>query len=309
MGSRTAEKRKAEPAEGVLDGLVMRHEGTCFWVRVGDRELPCALRGRIRKEAGRVSSAVVVGDRVQVVELPDGTGVVEAVLPRRSELSRPGFGGLPHIVAANLDQLVIVQAAVQPAFKRRLVERFLAVARRGRMEPLVNKCDLVPEATIRSWVAPLDDARVRVLLTSASTGAGVEELRELLRGRASAMAGQSGVGKSSLTNAVCPELGARVSEVSSALNKGRHTTTSSCLYALPDGGYLADTPGIRELALFEDSEESVEESFPEIAETAAGCRFRDCSHLREPACAVRAAVERGAIHPDRFHSYQRMRGN
>lgn len=148
-------------------GIVTRNDGPRFWVQVAGAEISCVLRGRLKKEYQRVSSLLVVGDRVRVNLLPDGTGTVEEVAPRRTELVRPGFRGMPHVMAANVDQLLIVQAARDPRFKRQLVERFLAIARRTGMEPLVvvNKTDLEPEETISGWVAPRPPA------ASSGTGA------------------------------------------------------------------------------------------------------------------------------------------
>jgi len=293
-------------------GIVTRNDGPRFWVDHGSSEVPCILRGKIKKEQQRVTSLVAVGDHVTFDLLPDGTGVIDAVLPRRSELSRPGFHGYVHVIAANIEQLVIVQAAQQPRFKLHLVERFMAIARRGSMEALVvvNKCDLEHEATIASWITPLQKAGVPVILTSAQTGQGLEELRLALQGRTSVFAGQSGVGKSSLVNALYPEAAIRTNAVSAVSNKGRHTTTSSRLYALPGGGYLADTPGIKSLELFDDAtdEAALDDLYPEITDASALCRFRDCRHDREPGCAVKAAVAAGTIRRDRYQNYLRMNG-
>ena len=288
--------------------LVTRQDGTRFWVEAEGAEVPCVLRGRLRREQPRASSPVVIGDEVRVSLLPDGTGAIEAVQPRRTELVRLGFAGLPHVIAANLDLLVIVQAAGQPPFKRRLVERFHLMAQTGRMDALlvVNKCDLQPEPTIQEWIEPLQAADLPVLLASTLDGRGIPEVRARLAGRRSVLAGQSGVGKSSLVNSLFPGLELRTATVSAATNKGRHTTTGSRLYPLPGGGYLADTPGIRTLALHED-EDAATGVFPEIAAAAEGCKFRDCTHSHEARCAVRAAVEDGAIHPDRYRSFVRLR--
>lgn len=295
-----------------LCGIVTRNDGPRFWVNAGSEEMPCVLRGRLKREAQRVTSLVVVGDEVEVEPQPDGTGVVEAIRPRRSELSRPGFHGYTHVIAANVDLLITVQAAAQPRFKLHLAERFLAIARRGRMEAVVvvNKCDLEHEATIRSWIAPLQQAGVRVILTSTHDGRGVEELRSLLEGRVCVLAGQSGVGKSSLVNALFPDANVRTNAVNDTTTKGRHTTTASRLYPLPGGGYLVDTPGIKSLELFEEDteEEVMDDLYPEVASAAAGCKFRNCSHTHEPQCAVKAAVSRGEIRQERYKNYLRMTG-
>jgi len=299
--------RNWQESDAGLVGTVTRSDGPRFWVDAGGREAPYRLRGRLKQEQQRVTSLVVVGDRVHVAEGAGAEGTIEAICPRRSELARPGPAGKTHVIAANVDQLVIVQAAGQPPFKRHLAERFLATAARGRMGAVivVNKCDLETEAAIRDWTAPIEASSAPLVLTSTLDGRGIDALRALLDGRISVLAGQSGVGKSSLVNALYPGTEARTSAISASLNKGRHTTTASRLYPLPHGGYLADTPGIRTLGLFDD-EEAVEGVFPEIVAAAASCKFRDCTHSHETRCAVRAAVERGAIHPDRYQHYLRL---
>lgn len=292
-----------------FSGLITRVEGPRLWVEVDGQEFPCILRGRLKKEQLRQTSLVVVGDLVSGMHQPDGSGVIEEIAPRRSVLERPGFHGYTHVIAANLDQLIVVQAAQQPRFKLHLVERFQLIASRGGLPVVVvvNKADLESEATIRSWTAPLEAAGVQVLLTSSSTGQGLPELRELLVGRLSALAGQSGVGKSSLVNAIFGEAVTKTGLVNALTNKGKHTTTSSRLYSLPGGGYIADTPGIKSLELFEDEEEGAAiELFPEIAAVASGCKFRDCSHQHEPRCAVKAAVEAGEIPAVRYENWLRL---
>lgn len=293
-------------------GIVVRNDGPRLWVDLGTEEIPCVLRGRLKREAQRVTSLVVVGDMVEISRQPDGTGVIETIQPRRSELSRPGFHGYVHVIAANVDQLLFVGSAQQPRFKLHLAERFLAIARRGRMDAVVvvSKADLEHENTLRAWTAPLVQSGVPVLLTSIKTGLGVEELRTLLAGKVSVLAGQSGVGKSSLVNALYPEAAIRTNTVSEVSQKGRHTTTSSRLYGLPGGGYLVDTPGIRSLELMEeDTDEAVvDDLYPEVTAAASGCKFRDCSHTHEPGCAVKQAVARGQIRQDRYRNFLRIQG-
>lgn len=293
----------------MANGFVIGINGPQYVVRADDRDVTCQLRGRLKKERKQVTSLVVVGDEVEVTLLPDGTGAIESVAPRRTELSRPGFGPRTRVVAANLDQLVVVQATRKPAFNRHLVERFLAIASRGGMSGIVvvNKCDLEDPAVVESWLAPLRGANsVPLFLTNAKSGQGVEALRAALAGKASAMVGQSGVGKSSLLNALDPSLKIRTAEISEATQKGRHTTSASRLYPLANGGYLADTPGIRELALFEGDKESLEVVFPEIREAAPFCRFRGCSHSHEPSCMVKAKVAAGEIEQDRYQHFLRL---
>lgn len=292
----------------MTQGLVVGVAGPRYWVRLGDSDVLCALRGRLKRERQQAMSLVVVGDRVEVRMDPDGTGVIEAVAPRRTVLERPGFRDRTRLAAANLDLLVIVQATRQPAFNRHLVERFLAVADRGGMQALlvVNKIDLEEPALVASWLAPLRGLELPVILTCAKDGRGIPELGEALKGRLAAMVGPSGVGKSRLVNALDPGFRARIGEVSEVHQKGRHTTSASRLYPLQGGGYLADTPGIRELALFEGDPESLAIVFPEIVEAAAGCKFRRCSHSHEPHCAVKADVESGRIDRDRYEHFLRL---
>jgi ribosome biogenesis GTPase len=262
----------------------------------------------LKRERQQATSLVVVGDRVTVAVQPDGTGVIQEVAPRRTVLERPGVRERTRLAAANLDLLVIVQATRLPAFNRHLVERFLAIAERGGMSALlvVNKIDLEDPAVVESWLAPLCALDLPTVLTCAKDGRGIEQLRQALTGRLAAMVGPSGVGKSRLVNALDPGFKARVGDVSLVHEKGRHTTSASRLYPLAGGGYLADTPGIRELALFEGDPESIAIVFPEVVEAAAGCRFRRCSHSHEPGCAVKAAVESGTIDRDRYQHYLRL---
>lgn len=294
-------------------GIVTRTEGASVWVATtgagGCVEVPCVLRGRLKKKRLRVTSLVVAGDHVEVERLSSGDVVITGLNDRRSQLSRPGFHGYEHVIAANIDQLVIIQSAAQPSFKRRLVERYLMIARHGGMSPVlvVNKCDLVDRHMVQSWVEPLEAGGMPVLLTSAVTLAGLDALRCCLCGRISVLAGQSGVGKSSLIRALYPDTTVPIGRVNDVTGKGRHTTTSSRLYMMPDGVMLIDTPGVRELALFEDDAKDASSAFPEIETAAHGCRFRDCSHTHEPDCAVKEAVERGDIHRDRYRNYVRLR--
>lgn len=298
-----------------IQGRVVQSDGPRFWVEVGGREIPCVLRGRLKKEWHRVTSLVVVGDMVELELVEDGTGAIHSVLPRRTELSRVGFHGYVHTMAANVDLMLVVLSAAQPRFKRTTAERLILAGRRGGLEPvlIVNKSDLEQPGVIASWVEPIASSGTQVLLTSTHTGTGLVELRGLMSGRVSVLAGPSGVGKSSLVNAlqVRPEADGgplRTQSVSAYSNKGRHTTTASRLYRLPWGGYLADTPGIKEIGLDEEAAEDLDDLFPEITRVAAGCKFRDCTHTLEPRCAVKQAVAEGQIDRARYRSYLRLAG-
>lgn len=273
----------------------------------GDRTgtvLECAYSPRLRLTR---ESLVAVGDRVEVHPMPGSGWLLTSLLPRRTRLSRPGPDARDHldiVVAANLDLLVIVASVDRPTFHPRFVDRFLVTAQIGGVEPLLflNKSDLgtVPDTSMYSRLG------VPVLLGSANTGEGLDELLRALDGKWSAFAGNSGVGKSSLVRALVPGALAEIGEVRRKDGRGRHTTTQAVVYTLPGGGRVVDTPGIRELALHRLEPSDVQLYFTEFDPYFGTCKFNDCVHLQEPGCAVREAVNQGAIHPDRWGSYQRI---
>jgi ribosome biogenesis GTPase len=273
------------------------------------RLLWCPVRGRIHlKDRTGQKSPVAVGDRVEVLPGAGGRGTVEGILPRRSLLSRPDVrtSRVEHVLAANVDQVVIVGSAADPAFNPSLVDRMLAVVEWSRLEALlvVNKMDLAPEepgeaATYRALGYP-------VLATSAARGTGIEELRGRLRGRVSVVAGHSGVGKSSILNAVQPGLGLKVGEVNAVSGKGTHTTTAAVWVDLVAGGAVIDTAGVREFGLFGIPARELSWLFRDLAAEARSCRFPDCSHTHEPGCAVPAAIQAGRVAPFRYDSYLKI---
>ncbi len=288
-------------------GTVTGVDGQLFRVRIGSEDLHCALRGRLKKQRRRVSSLVVVGDEVSVRPTDPGAGAIEDLHPRRNTLARPGFAGIENVIAANVDQLAIVVSLAQPRFNPNLVDRFLLHAVRSDVPAVVvaTKADMEAPERIDAALAPLRANGVAVVLTSTRTGQGLDELHARLAGGLTVLAGHSGVGKSSLVNALVPEAAVRTG-ATSVVDKGRHTTTASRCYDLPGGGLLVDTPGIRSLGVWETPDEDVAEVFPDIEELAAGCRFRDCRHGPEPGCAVRAAVERGDVDGRRLKSFHKV---
>lgn len=296
-------------SDTTLTGTVFRVETNRYEVHADSITIPCTVRGRLKKEARRVTSLIVVGDRVSVAAQPDGTGVIEHIHPRRTLLARPGSASdrRDHAIAANVDLLVVVASTHQPPFRRHLVERYLMLAQHCGLKAAVavNKCDLADPRLIASWTEPLRAAGVTVLPTSTQTGAGLGDLAALLRGQTAVFVGQSGVGKSSLTMALCPDLRLRTQTVNTH-ERGRHTTTASALYALPDGGYIVDTPGIKQLDLFAVEAHDLTEVFPEIEALADGCRYRDCTHDHEPECAVKDALASGALDAARYRSYLKL---
>lgn len=219
-------------------------------------------------------------------------------------------GEYQQILLANADQAVFVFACTHPQPKLRMLDRFLVIAEKQEIPAVIvaNKVDLVGEEEAMSIFGLYTELGYPVLYTSANTEQGVEDLRSVLTGKISALAGPSGVGKSSLLNAMQPGLGLEVDEVSQAMNKGVHTTVVRQLFPLVGGGYVADTPGWKSLALWDTEPEEIDGYFPELRELVPYCQFSDCTHTHEPGCAVLAALEQGDVHPDRYDSYLRLRG-
>jgi len=231
-------------------------------------------------------------------------GLIERVEPRHGVLTRASRRR-EHVLVANVDQLAIVISLVQPDLKPHLIDRYLSAAQQGALKPvlLLNKIDLADPVELQPLVGGYAQLGIPVLLTSARTGAGIDRLREQLRGRSTVFSGQSGVGKSSLLNAVQPDLALAVKSVSEVNNKGRHTTTYAQLIKLESGGYVVDTPGVRQLALWDVRPEEVEGFFPEFRPFVPLCAFPDCTHTHEAGCAVKGAVARRQVSDRRYHSY------
>jgi ribosome biogenesis GTPase len=303
-----------------LHGLITKAQSGFFWVRTEQGEYVCRLRGRL-KQRRQSSALAVVGDRVTISVQPEGDGMIEVVAPRERALSRraPGGGGrggaraeqaeAEHVIVANPDQVVFVFGCAQPAPRLRMLDRFLVAAEANQLPALIcaNKADLVTTGEAEALFGLYARLGYPVVYTSAVTGVGLEALRGRLRGKVSVLSGPSGVGKSSLLNALQPGLGLRARAVSAATTKGRHTTVHVELLPLEDGGYVADTPGIRALGLWDVEPEELDGYFVEISPLVAACEFNDCTHTHEPGCAVRAAVERGEVARTRYDSYVKLR--
>lgn len=268
------------------------------------------VRGRLMGRRKSLGNAVVVGDRVRL-EWEGERAVVEEVEPRRSSFSRRAAGERDEeqVVAANLDQVVIVAALRRPEFRHGFVDRVLAQAFHDRLPALLalNKTDLGDEAEVASLLADYDPAGVPGIALCAKSGRGVDALREACRGRRSLFVGHSGVGKSTILERLAPGHELLAAEVNERTGKGRHTTTAALLLRPEPGLELIDTPGVRAFALWGVDARSLEEYYPEVRARSGGCRFDDCRHDREPGCAVRAAVERGEVHERRFASFHKLR--
>ena len=277
------------------DGLVIAHFGHEVLVRGEQQEQKCHVRANLE---------LCTGDRVS---WRAGTelGVVESCAPRQTEIQRPDIYGKLRSVAANVSQLIIT-IAPQPEPHANLIDRYLVAAHIHKLQPLIllNKADLALPETLLSMSKQYSELGYQVLEVSASKGQGLSALSEKLCENTSIFVGQSGVGKSSIIQSLLPNEEIRIGALSSAANKGRHTTTNSQLYHFSSGGYCIDSPGIREFGLWHASPEEVLASFPELAAQAEMCRFRDCAHRSEPGCAIRAALDEGKICAKRFASYQ-----
>jgi ribosome biogenesis GTPase len=302
-----------------LDGLVVKDQSGFFWVEVDDHKIyMCRLRGRLMEEA-QSSDIAAVGDRVKVQVLEDGTGTIEEVAERSSVLSRAvrtegnrgaGQSEREQVIIANADQALFVFAAAQPTPNLKMLDRFLAAGEKSGIEKLmivVNKIDLEDPSHIAAFFAPYEKMGYPVLYTCALGGKGVDTLRELLKDKISVFTGPSGVGKTSLLNAIQPGLGRAVKAVSEARSEGIHTTRDSELVRLDSGGYLADTPGMRTLTFWDIEPEELDGYFIDIVPYVEKCRFNNCAHIDEPGCAVRKAVEEGTISQSRYKSYLSFR--
>jgi ribosome biogenesis GTPase len=298
-----------------LTGTVFKAQSGFFTVQTPAGPIVCQIKGRLRKE--RLDTDVVAaGDRVVIKLSGDGSGQIAEVLPRTSVLSRRATITRPddrrrveQVIVANPDQAVFVFACAQPAPHLRMLDRLLVAAEASHLRSIIcaNKVDLVSPEEAKELFGLYEDIGYEVLYTSAKTGAGVDALRERLMGKLSVLSGPSGVGKSSLLNAIQPGLGLLAREVSQATTKGRHTTVVPELLPVDGGGYVADTPGLRAIALWDVEPGELEAYFPDIRPFVADCEFSDCTHTHEPGCAVRAAVERGQIDPARYDSFLRLR--
>jgi ribosome biogenesis GTPase len=312
-------------------GVVLSGTGGIWRVRRDDGEVvEASLRGRVKKSnSGRrtdgslrrdtISSAadtlkLTIGDRVLLEQGDGGAAAIAEILPRRSRLARraPGGGHGERIVAANVDQVVVVFAAANPEPHPRMLDRFLVIAEANDLAAriVINKVELVGGAAEarKRWI-DYERAGYTVHYTSVKQREGLEALHDALAAQVSVLTGPSGVGKSSLLNAMFPGLDLRVGEISESVNKGRHTTVGGYLHPLPgtEGGYVADTPGLREVGMWALSPTELDQCFPELRPFLTGCKFADCRHSVEPGCAVRTAVQEGKVSKARYESFIKLR--
>jgi ribosome biogenesis GTPase / thiamine phosphate phosphatase len=306
-------------------GRVLSGTGGVWRVRTDAGETrEASMRGRLKKDEGRRSDneqarpmKLAVGDDVILEEGErGGAWAIAEILPRRSRLARKAPTGAPteRIVAANVDQVVVVFAAANPEPHSRMLDRFLAIAEANELPArvVVNKVELVGEDAVRKRWHDYERAGYPLHLTSVKQGLGLDALHDALAGRTSVLSGPSGVGKSSLINSMYPGLNLRVGEISQSVNKGRHTTVGASMHPLslgpgPATGYVVDSPGLREVGMWGLPSRSLDACFPEFRPYLGQCRFGDCSHGIEPECAIREAVDRGDVSRERYESFLKLR--
>lgn len=311
-------KRTEEINANSLKGLVIRSTGSWYDVRDEEAQIwRCRLRGKFKFQDLKVTNPVAVGDRVfwEIEDESLQTGIINDIEPRANYIARKSVqkSAHSHLLAANVDQAIIVATLTFPRTSLGFIDRLLVVAESFRIPSAIifNKQDLFDEETkeYQDYLINLYRGLGYTCFTTSSvTGEGVESFRELLSGKISVLSGHSGVGKSTLVNAIAPHLNLRTNEVSTFANKGVHTTTFAEMFELAPSTFIIDSPGIKELGLSEIEEEEISHYFPEMRDLLNECRFNNCLHIDEPKCAVKDAVEAGTIAMSRYESYLSMVG-
>lgn len=295
-----------------MDGLVIKNTGSWYVVVTDEgNTINCKIKGNFRLKGIRTTNPVAVGDRVTITEGADGAAFITSIAPRRNYIIRKAsnLSKEASIIAANLDRAYLVVTLAHPITSTTFIDRFLATAEAYRVPVtlLFNKVDILEadeDRELLDAVAYLyQSIGYDVMLLSAKTGEGIAQLKARLNGEVSLFSGNSGVGKSSIINAILPELELRTAEISTTHDTGMHTTTFSEMFALPDGGYIIDTPGVKGFGTIDFDKEEVSHFFPEIFEIARDCRYGNCTHVHEPGCAVREALEEQRIAQSRYASY------
>lgn len=294
-----------------IRGIVVRLQAGFFTIDTDQGQIVARLRGRLKK-GKRTGDLIAVGDWVRVSIQENEDAMIEEIEERNSKLSRMAptpRGEYEQIIIANPDQVILTFSCADPTPKMRMLDRFLIITEEQNIPAVIvaNKTDLVGIGNARKLFGHYPTVGYLLIYTSAKRGMGIQKLRRHLKGKISVFTGPSGAGKSSLLNAVQPELGLKVKEVSQATGKGRHATVVRTMFPLNQGGYVVDTPGLKALALWDIEPEELDGYFLEMAPLVPECQYSDCTHYEEPNCAVRAAVEQGIIHPERYESYLRLR--
>lgn len=297
-----------------MRGLVIRNTGSWYQVKTEEgRTIECKIKGNFRLKGIRSTNPIAVGDWVRIIANEEGTAFISEIEDRRNYIIRraSNLSKQSHIIAANLDQCMLIATINYPETSTIFIDRFLAGAEAYRVpvKLIFNKVDRYSEEEMR-YLDALIDMYTHIgypcFKVSALQNVGVEELKQELAGKVTLLSGNSGVGKSTLINAILPDRGLKTAEISGYHNKGMHTTTFSEMFPVADGGYLIDTPGIKGFGTFDMEEEEVGHYYKEIFAKSAECKYNNCTHRSEPGCAVRAAVEGHFISESRYTSYLNM---
>lgn len=295
----------------VKEGLVVRATGSWYEVLCDTERIKCRIRGKLRLKGVRSTNPVVVGDIVRCQSENSEEWVIFDIVPRRNYIIRraSNLSKESHIIAANIDQAMIVVTLKEPVTALEFVDRFLVTCQAYKVPAIIllAKIDLMESREeVEQFHATYNSAGYQVFDISATEGIGVDKVKELLKGKVTLISGNSGVGKSTLVSAIDPTLDIRTGEISESFHKGKHTTTFSTIYPLKEGGYIIDTPGIKGFGLIDIEDKELWHYFPEMIATAGECRFYNCTHTHEPGCAVCEAVKDGKIAYTRYESYLKI---
>ncbi len=288
-------------------GVVLATRGRLFEVITeSGNKLKCEVRRKVKSEAD-ATTPVAVGDDVLISPTHQGSAIIEEVLERRTAFFRPAVGQetIKQVIAANLDKLAIVSSITSPKLKTGLIDRFLISAQLGNLQPLIiiNKIDLPKPAEFETVFSAYKSLGIEVFPTSCETGEGIQDLKQAMRGYKTILVGHSGVGKSSIINQLVPGLDLKTATISKSTNRGKHTTAHIELFELPSGGFLADSPGLKVMGIWDVEKGELQYYYAEFEKYNGTCRFKDCAHIHEPDCAVKQALETGEIENFRYENY------
>ncbi|MFR9650362.1 MAG: ribosome small subunit-dependent GTPase A [Rikenellaceae bacterium] len=294
------------------EGVVTKATGSWFEVESSGEIIPCRLRGKLRLKGTRSTSPVVVGDVVSFAQDSEGSYTIEEVTPRRNYIIRraSNLSKESHIIAANIDRAIVVVTLKNPKTPPEFIDRFLVTCEAYKIPATIvlQKIDLMQDdmQSVELFESIYRTAGYQTIRTSTLTGEGLDRVKELLQGATTLISGNSGVGKSTLIGSIEPTLDIKIGEISQSHNKGRHTTTFSTMYPLTMGGYIIDTPGIKGFGLLDIAPEELWHYFPEMMHYGKECQFYNCTHIHEPRCAVREAIEQREISIERYESYLKI---